>query len=368
MNLSVELWNQDETERYPNIDDEIEDLNFSSIAGLGFATCTFTVKRSPRYYYDDLKPTNVVIVRNPAKVVWQGEIINPGVEIGDTATMPVQCDGSGYRLATRLTTATFGAEKLSTWITDHLLPNEDLGFSSADGDYFDTDDYTFPYGIDIGASTTGNYFAEVLEKGNKANGYFYGVWEDKTFYYHPYPSEADYIIDVDEEGTETSLAYSLEDIVNYLRVSYSPDGSSYSYFWWPTDGPDEDSEELYRRRDGTLAVQGQASLTQAQTMGTVYLNEHKRMRPKSSFVCKTVRDTNGREVDPSEVRAGKVAHIENLYSIESTISDARGINELSTFEIAQASYADGRVTVSPGEMGLMMEKILARIEARAKPQ
>jgi len=364
--LSVEIWDPTETFKYPSIEDEIEGLTFGTLLGVGFSTFDFTVKRSPRFAYGDLALTNIAVIRDGKDVAWKGDIACRGVEAAGNITMPVECDGLGARLITRATTASFGNEDLTTWVADHLLTDSDLGYS--EGRIDTGDDYTFPYGIDIGAGTTGDYFAGVLEKGNKANGWFYGVWED-GFYLHPYPTTADY--EVEAGNAKYSLRYTIEDIVNYLRVSYTVDGSIYKYFWWPSTGPDATSKALYGRRDGTLAVQGKASLAQAEQMATVFLDEHKRMRPQSSFeVTEVTSVATGQVVPLSKVRAGKVIHIKGIYPTAHTPAQAQVINELSTFEIAQTSCEISlrghvkKCTISPGTMGLMMDKMLARIEAR----
>ena len=364
--LSLEIWNPGETFKYQSIEDEIESPIFGSLLGVGYSTFDFGIKRSSRYSYDELSLTNRVIIRDGRKIVWKGEIACVEIGVSDTIQAKVECDGLGVRLSTRLTTATFGNETLSNWITDHLYTDADLDIPEG---FMETDDFEFPFGIDIDAGNLGNYFAEVLEKGNKANGRFYGVWED-GLYYHAYPTTADY--EVEAEDAKYTLRYTIEDIVNYLRVSYTADGTNYSYFWWPAGGVDATSEALYRRRDGTLAVTGQASEAQAQAQGTVYLNDHKVMRPQSSFeVTRVISTATGQEVPLSEIKAGSGVHIKDIHPTVYTPAQAQVINELSTFKIAETSCEMGRravskCTISPGMLSLSMEKMLARIEARTK--
>lgn len=367
--ISLELWNPAETYRYPSIEAEVEGLRFGTMLGVGFSTCDFELKRSPRRYHDDIKPTNLVVIRAGRKVAWKGEIIAPVTQVGSEIITPVENDGLGYRLATRANTAAFSSGKGSTWITNNLIADTDLGFAAAN---VNTGDYSFPYGIDLFPVS---FYAETLEKINKANGYFYGVWED-GFYFHPYSASAEY--EVRAEDAKYELNYSIENIENCLYVSYTVNGSVYKYFWYPnsdmvnytgTAVPDADSEALYRRRDGTLVIQGKASLVQAAATAAVALAERKRMRPASSFVVSRVTDAvTGQEVPLPLVRAGSIVHIRDLYPSKMNPTDAQIVNELSTFEIAETSYdvVTGELTISPGTMGLMMEKILARIEAKTK--
>jgi hypothetical protein len=365
--LSLEIWNQDETKKFPSISDEVEGLKFGTMLGVGFSTCSFKLKRSPRQYWPDLRPTNRVKIIGGRRAKWEGEITNPGVEVEEGFEMPVECDGTGYRLATRLSLATFGdTTKGSTWMLANMLTDTDLDYEAG---RIDTDDYEFPFGIDLFPQS---YFAETLDKINKANGWFYGVWEDRKFHFHPFGEEAEYEVTV--EDAKFSLNYSIEEIVNYLRVSYTPNGSLYDYFSWPAGGPDTESAELYRRRDGTLANQGKMDQSQAEQMATVFLNERKRMRPKTSFKVQRITSTlTGKEVPKEDVRAGSVVFIKNMYPTKPGRYDQRIINELSTFPIFETDCEVTRVgdidlTIAPGTMGLMMEKMLARIEANTPPQ
>lgn len=367
MNLSLELWDQAESYRYSSIEAELEDLSFGTMLGVGFADCSFNLRRSPRLYQADIAPTNLIVIRAGRKVAWKGEIIAPVTQVQDAITTPVEADGLGYRLATRANTAAFSSGQASTWITANLIGDTDLAYAAGS---VDTGDYNFPYGVDLFPVS---HYADSLDKFNKCNGYFYGVWED-GFHWEPYPATAQY--EVRAEDAKYELSYSIEEIENCLYVSYTADGSLYKYFWYPnsdmvnytgTAVPDADSEALYKRRDGILAVPGKASRAQAATMAAVTLAEKKRMRPQSSFTVTRVTDAlTGQEVPLPLVRAGALVHIRDIYPTRMNPTEMRIINELSTFEIAETSYnvATGELTISPGTMGLMMEKMLARIEAR----
>ena len=365
--ISLELWNPAGSYRYRSIEAEVEALRFGTMLGIGFSECSFTVRRDPRRYHDDLKPTNRVVSRFGRRVAWLGEIIAPASQVQDSVTTPVEADGLGYRLATRATTAAFSSGKASSWITSNLLADADLDYPAGT---LDTDDFDFPFGVDLSPVS---HYADALDKFNKANGYFYGVWED-GFCWHPYPATALY--EVRAEDALYELDYSIESIENCLLVSYTEDGSLYKYFWYPnTDmvgfsgepAPDPVSAALYRRRDGVLPIQGKSTLAQAVATAAVALAERKRMRPQTSFVVARVTDaTTGQLVPLPLVRAGGIVHIRDLYPRRISAAERGVINELSTFEIAETSYdvTSGLLTISPGTMGLMMAKMLARIEAR----
>lgn len=365
--ISLQAWDPTETTRYPSIEAEIEELVFGTMLGVGFGPCTFTTRRDPRRYHDDLKPTNRIVVRHGRKVAWKGDIIAPVSDVADQITMPIEADGLGYRLATRETAAVLRSGKGSAWMTTRLISDTDLACPVG---LINTADFSFPYGVDLSPVT---YFAEALDKINAPNGYFYGVWED-GFHFEPYPATAQY--EVRAQDAKYQLSYSIEDIENCLFVSYTHDGSGYKYFWYPntdmvnftgTAVPDAASVALYRRRDGVLPISGRATLAQAAATAAVALAERKRMRPRSSFVTTRVTDAvTGQEVPLPLVRAGSIIHFRDLYTRRITASLARIINELSTFEIAETSYAvaTDELTISPGTMGMMLEKMLARIDAR----
>jgi len=362
--ISLQLWTPDGASKYPSIESEVEELHFGTMAGIGFSVCSWKLKRSPRYYYPDLRPTNLVVIRDGKKVAWEGEIINPGTEVEAGFEMPVECDGTGYRLATRWSEASLGNGTRGTdWMAANLLTDTDLNYEAGRIDA--GDDFEFPTGIDLSPQS---YYSETLFKINKSNGWFYGVWEGRKFYFHPFAAQAEYEVAV--EDAKFSLNYSIEEIENYLRVSYTEDGTNYNYFNWPATGPEQTSKDLYRRRDGTLASQGYMNLAEAEQMATVVLNERKRMRPKTSFKVMKVTDTvTGAEVPKALVRAGTVVHIKDLYPGRLSRTHQQIVNELSTFALMETNcdvtpVGEVELTISPGTMGLMMEKMLARIEAR----
>ncbi len=362
-NVTVELWNRALTYQYPNIDAEIEQLKYSSILYGGFATCSFNVPtRDPKLFYPDLQPANVVKIRHDGLIVWEGLIVAPGLDIAAESALAIQAAGFVYRLKRRWSTASFGASvKGSTWITNNLIADTDLGLTAAT---IQTGDYAFPNGLDLAPQA---YYSDVLERVNAANGWHYGVWENRTFDFKAVSTSPDYYIDI--EDCDSQIVPALDAIENYLRVSYTTDGSTYKYFNWPATGPDATSAALYGRCDGTLAIPGKATLAQAQQIATVALNERKVMRPATAIVARRVLSSTGVEVPLEQVNArGKLVHIRGLYPGELTIENAQAINELSTFVVvhAEPDLEAGTVTLSPGTYGLQLDKRLARLEAKAK--
>lgn len=367
---TIELWNRDQTQKYPNIDGEIQALKFSSLMYGGFATCSFELYRKPWMYYPDLALLNRVIIRSRHQIVWAGAISAPGADTTDLK-ISVQADGSIGQMKSRLAIVSLG-EGLhgGTWITTHI---DELGYDEgtiADG-------YEFPSGIDFSA---GALFPDAVDQINKANNYRYGFFppvqsnylDARAFDFTPFSATPEYYLDMAD--CETNIQYTLEGIVNVLYVQHSIDGSAQSYFWYPHDGsdnpvPDATSMALYGRRDGQLTIPGVSTHTQAVQIAQVALDLNKRMRPASDIVARRVTDTTGAEAIPlAEIQAGRVLHIRGLNPGEFTLLEAQSVNELCTWPIVMTSVDvdAGTVTLSPGGLGTTLDKLLARADLKPR--
>lgn len=358
--LELEISSPNGSIKYPSIHKDISGLTFTTAFGLGFGQASFTVVRHPYDLVDDLVLTNKVRILSGSDVPWEGEITNRGVNA--TGSVPIVADGYGHRLSSRLTTTSVGAERGSSWITNNILGDTDLGYQAGTINY--GADFLFPYGINLQPEA---FYLDALDKINAPNGYVIAVWEDKTIHFHPQPVNPQYIVRTDVG--ELDLNFLMEGIENYLHVTYSLDGSTPSYFWWPSDGPDPDSASLYHRRDGVLVVPGQSSLAQAQATAQVALNWRKRIRPMSDFIAYRVWDaTTGQEVNPATLRCGFVVYMENLFPSEGTLASKAIMNDVSTFMVVGTKYdrTTGLPTLSPGARGLTIENLLARPQARMK--
>ncbi len=374
---TVEIWNSTMTYRYPNMDAEIEGLKFSSIIYGGFATCSFTLYRKPWKYFPELALGNIVQVRSRHKIVWSGRLAAPQADTTDLR-ISIEADGPIERLKSRLSLVSLAAgAKGSAWITTNLIGDTDLAYSA--GNIY-TSDYAFPAGMDFLPDV---YYAEAVEKINSANGYRYGFFppaqthllQAKYFDFYPVSSTPDYYLEMAD--CETRIQYTLEGIENLLRVTYSPDGNIYKYFWYPntdmtnftgTPVPDATSLALYGRRDGRLVVPGSATLAQAAQLASIALAWRKRLRPAADIVATRITDTTGAVVPLPEVEAGKVLHIRGLNPGEFTLLTAQSVNELCTWPIvlAEPDIDAGTVTLSPGGLSNALERVLARMELAVK--
>jgi len=362
---TVEWWDPTRTYQYPNMDDELQEIKYSSMIYGGFATFSCSLFRKPWRYYPELAHRNIIRVRNRHAVVWEGKISAPGVDM-TTLKIGVQADGPIERLKTRLSLASLGAAAYGgAWISTNLIGDGDLGYLAGTID----NGYQFPDGIDF---SKGVYYTEAVTSINKADGYRYGFFVPpqsnlygNRFDFMPVSTTPDYYLDI--EDCDTKIQYTVEGIWNVLYVEYSTDGTTLSHFWWPGGGspvPDATSKDLYERRDGKLTIPGVNSLPQAEQIAQIALDQYKRLRPASDITARKITDITGAEIPIPEVQAGKVLHIRGLNAGEFTLLTAQSINELSTWPIVLASPDIDKqtVTLSAGGLSNTLDKLIARME------
>lgn len=364
---TVEIWTPDLTYIYPNIDEKIEALTYSSAMCGGCATCSFTVHGYPWKYYPEFALGNVVRIRSRHQIVWEGRISAPSYDM-ESFQLSIQADGYIERLKSRLSTVSMSDSQYGgAWITANLIGDTDLGYLAGTI----SNGYQFPVGLDFAPEI---YYADAVAKINEANGFQYGFFPppcsnlvgNRFDFRDNRSSPPDYYLDIQDcEGKQ--IQYTLEGIENYLHVSYCTDpndNSSYAYFWWPDGGPDAISEGLYGRRDGILVVPDMSTLPQAQQWAATALELRKRLRPSTDIVAHKITDPYGVEVPLTLVQAGKVLHIRGLNPGEFTLLTAQSINELCTWPIVMATMDIGNdaVTLSPGGLATGLDIQLARAE------
>lgn len=349
--ITVEQWTPDGTQMYPQMDEEIQEIKYSSLMFGGYATLAFSHYRKPWVYDPALQINNIVKVLSDHGIRWEGKI--SGINIGTDAKTTIEADGIIGRMKKLISTSNVATgEKGSSWITDHCLSVAGLTAGN-----ITTGDYAFPAGINFQPEI---FLVPALEKINACNGYVYGPGSGMIFDYHPMSTTPDYYLDI--EDCDTQIKYSIENIENYLHVTYSLDGTNYLYFWWPAAGPAEPSATIYGRCDGVLVVPNISTLDHAQQMATVALNWRKRMHPATSIVARKITDANGAEIPIPTVGAGKLLHMRGLYPTVETITQTQAVNELSTFEVVMAAVdIDAEtVTLSPGAVGDNLPMMLAQ--------
>ncbi len=355
-NLTFEIWNPALTERYASMDHLLENIEYGSVDPGGYSTFRAEVKLDPRLVYPELTVANIIRAYHGENIVWEGRLSTISRNISDMVRFGIEADGFSERLNSRFTTVSVGAEKGSTWMTDHLLTDSDLGLQTGT---ISTLDYTFPAnGIDASPRKT---YADMLQAINAPNGWSYGVWAERAFSFAAKSASPAYIVDITDCDSE--LEYGLENIINYLFYSYTADGGTYAY----STLSDAASIAMYGRRDGELEIPGKATAAQALQIATVYLNERKVMRPRSAVVARRIFDTQYNEVPIYEVPAGPAVFIEGLFPGELSITAAWAINEMSTFNIVESvvDVTGGTVSLSPGDYASQASRMVARRELAA---
>ena len=358
---TVELWNSAMTYRYPNLDDEVEGLRFSSLMYGGFATCSFRLYRKPWRHYPELAVGGVVQIRSRHQIVWAGRISAPTADTSNLS-IDVEADGPIEMLKRRLSLVSLSSAQYGgAWITDNVLPEFDLESGVVENGY------QFSSGMDFSPHV---YYAEAVEQINSANGYRYGFFtpqlssalKAKFFDFHAVSQTPDYYLDMAD--CQSQIQYTIEGVENRLRVTYSPDGSLQKYFWWPDENGDPTSVGLYGLRDGTLDIPGVSSLARAQQVATVALNWRKVLRPASDIVASRITDTAGNDVPLPEVQPGRVLHVRGLNPGEFTLTEAQAVNQLCTWPIvlAENTVDAGTITLSPGGLSAAIERVMSRME------
>jgi hypothetical protein len=340
--MRIEIWTKDKTTRLSVLTSDNEDAGFKftdleySSNTWGFQTASFTLKRSIKDYWEDLEDSLLVKIYH-ATLVWEGDIEGVDRQSDEEESYQVQCVGLSSRLKNQGTDYNGAdldpAEKMSTFITDHILTDTDLGLTAG---IVDTDDFEFITGLTF---FPGKTYQEMLDEANEFNGYRPCVWEDGEFSWAPRETAPSYFVNL-EDCEKTTLNRTREKVKNWVQVAYSPDGSTYGY---EVDF-DQDSIDLHGKRCLYLSIEGD-DVEAAQVADTA-LAQLKDLKPLSSLTTDVIYDQYGSRVDPEEVRAGKVVTVRGLLSTEETIGG--GINESHTWEIGETSYKDGKVSMSPG--------------------
>lgn len=373
--ISIEVWNQDATERLSVLTNEAEVPVYSHINPGGCGTFTCDIKRDPRQYHRDLVLTNIIKIfnRDANKPVWEGEITNPNRKLGTDLGLTIEASGLVNWMTARINVVGFSSGLFSTWLTANMLPA--LGYAWAAGSPFSLGEFSFPTGIDISQHKT---YRDLMDYANACMGWNWGVdimnvAHKPTLYFEPQSATPDYYVDI--EDCETDMDYVIDGIFNCIRYDYTTDGTNHTTGWYPNDGnpahpvPDTTSKALYRRRDYPLDISETVHATVAQQIILTAFNQMKVLRPASTVKAWKVYAADGlTEVPIEETKSGKLLFLRGLFPASQTIANAQMVNEMSTFPIAEAKItsAEGYVEFSPAAVASTLENMLADLSALAK--
>lgn len=355
--ISIEIWNKAETERLSILTPDNEDatlcyadLEYKSNRW-GDLSCTFKLVRETTEYWEDLEDSNVVKVLF-GEEQWVGEILSVKRVTDQHNAYNVNCVGPSSKLK-NMGSDWEGAdldpsEKASSYIVAHILTDTELGLSEGT---IDTNDYEIVSGLEF---FPGKFYEEMFNRFLEYNDYRCYVRGNKL-YWVPRKTTPTYYVRM-SECEKTDLDCTKEGIVNWVQVAYTVDGSVYAY----VTALDQDSIDKHGKRMVYHSIYGTEA--EAEEVAARVLAVFANLRPSSALTTDKVYDEYGGLVDPEECKALEVLHVEELLSTEETIEGAQAINESNTWEIAECSYKDGRVTFSPGAEDNSLSVLLKQLE------
>jgi hypothetical protein len=349
--IEIEIWNPAETDRLavlsPDQDDPryvYESLDFSkNIHGDG--TCTFDVHREPlAQHWEDLNDSNVVKLLEERNV-------------NKESHFNVQCTGWSAALKKNGSTAdinfNLGAERGSTYITDHIVTDSKLGFTAGT---LKVDDFLFTTGLEF---YPGKCWWDILDEICKYQQCRWYVDRDKRLCFVAKNTTIAYHV-LMEDCEESSLNRNRDEVDNWYQLGYTADGSTYGY----VVSENTTSQALHGMRRKWDGVSYKVSQTEAQALADTYIAEHSLLKPSSSLTTDIITNALKVQINPLDVEPREILYIPDLLATEETITGAAAINEICTWEICEIRWKDGRVAFSPGAQPTLLETMLAKYEAR----
>jgi len=333
------------------------DLTYSSNRW-GYATATFTVQRDPSAYWPDLVASNRIVILSGGLVVWEGDIEGVARQIGTDEPHRVECVGPSARLKTCGTHADYDlnlapGQRLSEYILNHIVTDPALGLG--EGDIADGD-FAAVTGIEF---FPGKSYEDIINEGNELNGWRPASWGWRLDY-KPLDTRIKYYVHM-EDCERSELNRNRTELYNWCQWAFTGDGSIYGY----VTAEDTESQERHGKRCYWGSVDGKCSEAEAQVIADTFIEQNARLRPSSSLTTDRVYNEMGGRIDPAEVRADGVVYVEQLLSAEETLEAGGTINESTTWEVAEVSYRDGLVTLSPGEPPDTVAVLIAQIANRS---
>lgn len=356
--MYILIQSRDGSKSLDNLDD-FENLTLETSMPGGFTIASFEVHRKVTQWWEDLQPFNRIIIGEGPMTVWEGYMdvveraINPDV-------FHIDCLGWSARLnecgSSADITAGVGGYQGSDYCTNYIVPSTCLAFTNSD---IETTDYTYPQGTRWEFSPWTSHF-DALEQFNSGNGWQFGFWEDRTFFWKDPDTTEKWFVYV-EDCDDISIRSNPETFQNRVLVSYTQDGTHQQGY----QVDDVTSQTEYGRIvSGTITVPGRCSTATATAIGTAYINDRKDMRVAAEFTTKRVFDVNGKEHHLAEVRAGDVLRLVDWLPATDLLTTNKP--DIAKFTIKDTSYdhSDHTLQVTPQEFVSRVEIRMARMEAR----
>lgn len=346
--MNIEIWNKEETDRLAIIspdgkpDNKYKDLDYKSDKW-GYSVCNFKLVRPAKYYFEDLEDSNIVKLDN-----WEGEIEGVSREGNEFS---IDCVGFSSRLRNMGTDYLIDSldplEKGSTYIVDHILTDEKLGLLSGE---IDTKDHEILAGIDF---SPGRKYEEIINQINEYNGYRATVLKERKLNYKPREAAPAYFVRMADCEEKRKINRTRRQIINWVQVAYSPDGDIFDYII----AEDTTSQDNHGKRCAYYSITGDTD--DAQQVADTVIAARKDLKASSALTTDIISDGSVL-IDPAEVEACKVLCVEDFLATEE-MQNLPAVNEYNTWELAEVSYSNGKVTLSPGEEDDRIDILLKRI-------
>ncbi len=371
MSLDIQIWNKGGTRCLSTLSEDGEANYRHEDAEVtknrqGDATLTFELHRDPvSEYWEDLEDSNLIRAYIDGEFRWEGDIEGVERTIDKESSFTVECLGWAAKMKLQGTDAdvslNLGAERGSTYITDHIVGQGDPVLTAGS---IDTLDLLFTTGIEF---YPGKDFWYILDEICKYQ--LYDWWVERSLdprlppapriCFEPRETAVSYQVLLGD-CEQSSLNRNREDLWNWAQRGYTPDGSIYDY----VTAQDTSSQAAHGLRMNWDSVSYKISQTEAQALADTFIALHKDLKPNSSITTDVVKDVHKVLVPKGDIEPRNVLLIPDLLPTEETIISAQSINEMQTWSIDEVKIKNGVVDLAPGGLPTKLDVLLAKYDMR----
>ena len=332
-------------------------LTFTNEMPGGHITASFLVKCEYHLPYEWAQHFLQVDIWNGPTHCWGGYImpLERYWESAETGIL-VECAGWVAKLQQLMGQVNLSAEKGSTYITDHILSDEEVSSWLTAGN-IETTDYTIPGLREYKPWKT---YAEILEDINQFNGWRWYV-RGKALHFEPYTEEVAYRGSV--EFATGSARSDPTEFANRLRYDYTDTaGVRQTATLTDTDSP-------YPIKDAAYSLSGNMAAAQAQQAAQIMLDSLSFIgttAPCEIWYCET---PEGMSIPACEIWPGVGIRVDGFIPATASPAEAFQIdNDIDTYTIRAMTYdhESGRAALELGRQSHSMPVILNRLAAMAK--
>lgn len=331
-------------------------LSFTNEMPGGHITASFLVKCEYHLPYEWANHFLQVDIFNGPTPCWSGYVmpLERYWDATDTGIL-VECAGWAAKLQQLYGQVNLSAEKGSTYITDHILTDEEVSNWIQAGN-IQTTDYTIPGVREYKPWKT---YAEMLEDINQFNGWYWYV-RGKALYWEPPSGEVAYRGTV--EFATGSARSDPTEFANRLRYDYTDTDGVRQTATLTADSP-------YPVKDAPFSLSGNMTAAQALAAAQVRLDSLSFIgttAPCEIWYCETPQ---GMSIPACEIWPGLGIRIDGFIPATASAAQAFQIdNDIDTYTIRAMTYnhETGRAALELGRQSHSMPVILNRLAAMAR--